>query len=45
MRDEDEGWPKWVEGVKMFKIRAIKISHGDMMYSMLTVVNNTVLPI
>ena len=37
------GWCKMDEGVKRYQIPIIKyINDGDMMYSMLTTVNNTV---
>ena len=39
------GWVKWVEGVKRYKICIKYISHGDVMYSMMTIVNNIVLHI
>ena len=39
------GWVKWVRGVETFKLLVIKqISHGDVRYSILTIVNNTILP-
>jgi len=36
-------WMKWVKRVKRYKLEVIKyISPGDVMYSMVTIVNNTV---
>ena len=35
---------KWVKGVERYKLQIIKkVSPGDVMYSMVTIVNNTVL--
>ena len=34
---------KWVKGVKMYKLPVDKISPGDLMYSMATIDNNTIL--
>ena len=32
---------KWVKGIKGYRLRVIKIkSHGNLMYSMVTIVNN-----
>ena len=39
----DGRWVKWVKGVRMYPLPAI--SPRDVMYSVGTVVNNTVLPI
>ena len=40
------GWTKWVEWVKRGTFPATKcISNGDVMYRMVTIVNNTVLHI
>ena len=36
-------WMKWVKGVKMYKLPVDKISPGDLMYSMATIDNNTIL--
>lgn len=36
-------WMKWVNGVEMYKLPVYKISPGDLMYSMATIDNNTIL--
>ena len=43
-RGEEGGkWEKWVKGVKRYKLTFIKQkSHGDVTYSMVTIVNNIV---
>lgn len=39
----DVEWAKWVKKVKTYKPSVIKeVSHGDVAYSMVTMVNNTV---
>ena len=37
-----EGWVEWVKGVKRYTLPVIKYS-GDVIYSMITIVNDTVL--
>ena len=45
-REGDGWWDKQVKVIKRYKILVIKsISHGDLMYIMVTIVNNIVLHI
>lgn len=38
------GWAKWVKGIKRYKLPIKKyINHGDVMCSMVVIVNNIVL--
>ena len=35
-------WVKWVKESRKYKLNSYKINHGNIIYSMATIVNNTI---